>query len=75
MHKRLVHICQLFIAHPQSAKLIQTREGPLHPPPSAQTAAVFGISLCKKRDDAAVTQALPNCFGIIPPVTHDTLGR
>ena len=74
MQKRLVHISPLFVTHSQSPKLIQPSEGRLHhPPPSAQSAAVFGIAFCKKRNNASVPQVLPNRFGIIPAVAHNTI--
>jgi hypothetical protein len=57
--ERLVSVCPLFVAHPQSPELIQPSEGPFdHPAPSPQSAAVFGVALRKKRDDASVTQTL-----------------
>jgi hypothetical protein len=70
-----VKVRPLFVAHSQSAKLTQPDEGPLHhPPPSAQSAVVFGIAFCKKRDNASVPEASPNCFGIMAAVTHHTIG-
>ena len=48
-----------FVTHPQSPELVQPSEGPFdHPAPSPQSAAVFGVALRKKRDDASVTQTL-----------------
>jgi hypothetical protein len=62
-------VCPLFVAHPQSAELIQPGESSLHyPAPSAQAAAIFGVALRKKRHDAALTQASPDCLGVITTV-------
>jgi hypothetical protein len=56
-----VNVRPLFVAHAQATKLIQPGEGPFHnPPPSSQPAAVFGVALREKRDDASVTQTLPD---------------
>jgi hypothetical protein len=69
-----VNVSPLFVTHSQSAKLVQPSERPLHhPSPPAQSAAVFGIALCKKRNNASVPQTSPNRIGIIPAVTHNTL--
>ena len=65
-----MNVGPLFVADAQTAKLIQSREGPLHyPAPAPQSAAVFGVALCKKRDDASVTQTLPDRLGVITTVT------
>jgi len=64
-----VNVRPFFVAHAQSPELIQPGERPLHDPaPSAQSAAVFGVALCKKGDDASVTQTLPDCLGVITAV-------
>jgi hypothetical protein len=69
-----VKVCPFFVAHAQPPELIQPSERPFHhPAPSAQSAPVFSVALCKKRHDASVTQASPNCFGIIPAITHNTI--
>ena len=49
-------VSSFLITDAQSAKLIEPGERPLHdPPPSAQSAAMFGVALGKKRDDVAGT--------------------
>ena len=54
-------VSSLFVAHAQSPELIQPSEGTFdHPPPSPQSAAMLGVALRKKRDDASVTQTFPN---------------
>ena len=59
----------LFIAHAQAAKLIEPGEGWFHDlPPLAQSAAVFGVALRKKRDDVAGTQTLADCLSVIATV-------
>lgn len=59
--ERFVNVRPLFVAHPQSPKLIQPSESPFdHPAPSPQSAAVLGVALRKKRVDASVTQTLPD---------------
>jgi len=51
----------LFIANAQPPELIQPSEGPFdHPSPSPQSAAMLGVALRKKKDDASVTQTLPD---------------
>ena len=63
-----------FVANAQSSELIQPCEGPFHDPaPSTQPAAVFGVALRKKGDDASVTQTLPDPFGIITTVAHHAI--
>src|ERR1700723_2954637 len=55
--KCLVNVCPLFAAHAQSPELVQPCEGPFHnPAPSPQSAGMLGVALCKKRDDASITQ-------------------
>jgi hypothetical protein len=62
----LVKVRPSFVTHAQAPKLIQPSERPLHhPAPSAQSAPVFSVALCKKRDDASFTQALPDCLRVI----------
>jgi len=57
----LVNVGPLFVAHPQSPELIQPSESPFdHPSPSPQSAAMLGVALRKKRDDASVAQTLPD---------------
>ena len=44
----LVNVSPLFVAHAQPPELIQPSKGPFdHPPPSAQSAAMFGVALRK----------------------------
>ena len=57
----LVNVSPLFVAHPQSPELIQPREGAFdYPAPASQPAAMFSVALRKKREDASVTQTLPD---------------
>lgn len=57
----LANVRPLFVAHAQPSELIQPSEGPFdHPSPSPQSAAMFGIALRKKADDASITQTLPD---------------
>jgi hypothetical protein len=66
-----VKIRAFFVAHTQSPELIQPGERPIHhPAPSAQSATMFCIALRKKRDNASVTQTLPDRFGIVTTVTQ-----
>jgi hypothetical protein len=56
-----MNVRPLFVANAQAAKLIEPGEGSFHdPPPLAQSAAVFGVALRKKRHDASATQTLPD---------------
>jgi len=49
-----VDVGSFFEPHAQTAKLIKPSEGSLyHPPPSAQTTAVLGVSLSEPRPDPA----------------------
>jgi len=64
-----MNVSPLFVANAQPPELIEPSEGPFyHPSASAQPAAMLGVALCKKRDDASVTQTLPHRFGIITTV-------
>jgi hypothetical protein len=64
-----VKVRSFFVTNSQAPKLIQPSEGSLHhPAPSTQSATVFRITLREKRDDASVTQTLPDRFGIIATV-------
>ena len=64
-----MNVRPLFVAHAQAPELIQPSERPLHnPAPSAQSTAMFGVAFRKKRDNASVTQTLPDRFGIITTV-------
>ena len=64
-----MNVSPLFVAHPQPPELIQPGEGPFdYPSPSPQSAAMFGVAFRQKRHDASVTQALPDCFGVITTV-------
>ena len=67
-------IGSFLVADAQSAKLIEPSKGPLHdPPPPAQSAAVFGVALRKKRDDASATQTLPDRLSIITAVAQHAI--
>jgi hypothetical protein len=58
-----------FVTHAHSPELIQPSEGPFdHPSPSPPSAAMFGVALCKKRDDVAGTQTLADCLSVITTV-------
>jgi len=66
---REVH--QLFVAHAQSPELIQPGKRPLDDPaPSPQSARMFCVAPREERDDASVTQTLPDRFGIITTVAQ-----
>src|ERR1035437_4773107 len=66
-----MNVRPLFVANAQSSELIQPSERPLHDPaPSAHAPAMFGVSFRKRRDDASVTQTLPDRFGIITTVAQ-----
>jgi hypothetical protein len=56
-----VDVGPLLVAHTQPPELVQPSEGPFnYPAPSPQSAAMLGVALRKKRDDASVTQTLPD---------------
>jgi len=62
-------IGSFLIADAKSAKLIEPSERPLHDPaPSAQSAAMLGAALGEQRHDAALTETLPDCLGVITTV-------
>ena len=64
-----MNVGSFLITDSQSAKLIEPGERPLHDPaPLPQSAAVFGVALCKKRDDASVTQTLSDRLRVITAV-------
>ncbi len=66
-----MNVCPLFVAHAQSPKLVEPGEGSFHhPAPSPQSATMFCIALRQKRDDASVTQTLPDRFGIVTAVAE-----
>jgi len=49
---------------------IQPSEGPFYyPSASAQSAAMSGVALRKKRDDVSATQTLPDRLSVITAVT------
>jgi hypothetical protein len=59
----------LLIANAQAAKLIEPRESSFnHPAPSAQSTAMFGVSLRKERDDVAGAQTLADRLRVIATV-------
>jgi hypothetical protein len=66
-----VKVRAFFVAHAQPPELIEPRERPLNDPaPSPQAAAVFGVALRQKRDNASVTQTLSDRFSIVTTVTQ-----
>jgi hypothetical protein len=70
----LVKVRPFFVAHAQSPALIQPSERPLDDPaPSAQSAAMFGVALRKKRDNASLTQTLPDRLGVITAVAQHAI--
>jgi hypothetical protein len=70
-----VNVHPLFVAHAPSPELVQPSEGPFdHPTPSPQSAAMFRIALRKKRDDASVTQTLPDRLRVITTVAQYAIG-
>jgi len=67
--KCFMDVSPLFIAHTQTAELIEPSEGSLHhPPPSAQSTAMFGVALGEPRHDTAGPQTAPNCLRVITTV-------
>jgi len=55
----------------RSLELIQPSESPFdYPSPSPQSAAMFCVAFCKKRDDAFVTQTLPDRLSIVTKVAQ-----
>jgi hypothetical protein len=69
-----MNVRSLLIANAQPTELIQPRERAFHQPtPSTQPAAVVGVSLRKKRDDAPVTKTLPDRFGIVTTVAEQAV--
>jgi hypothetical protein len=57
------------ISDAQSPKLIEPSERPLHDPsPSAQSTAIFGVTLGKQGHDMAGPQTLPDCLRVITAV-------
>lgn len=63
-----------FVAQAESPELIQPGEGSLHHPSSlAQATAVFGIALCKKRENASVTQTAPDRLRVITAIAAHTI--
>ena len=69
-----MNVGALLIANSQSTELVKPREGPFNdPPPSAQSAAMWGVALGEPRHDAVGTQTSPDCLGVIAPVTQHTI--
>jgi hypothetical protein len=69
-----MNVRPLLVANAQPPELIQPSEGPFyHPSASAQAAAMLGVALCKKRDDASVTQTLPDCLGVVTTAAHHAI--
>jgi hypothetical protein len=66
-----VHVWPFLIAYAETAKLIQPCEGTFHDPaPSPEPAAMFSVALRKKREDASVTQTLPDGLRVITTVAQ-----
>ena len=62
-------IGSLLVADAQSTELVEPGKAPLHDPaPSAQSAAVLGVTHREHRDNAALKQTLPDCLRIIATV-------
>jgi hypothetical protein len=56
-----MNVLLLFVLNPQPPELIQPSESPFdYPAPAPEPAAMLGVAFRKKRDDASVTQALPD---------------
>jgi len=69
-----VDIGSLLVADSQSAKLVEPGKATLdYPPPSAQPAAMLGVTHREQRHDAALTQTLPDCLRIITAVAQDAI--
>jgi hypothetical protein len=69
-----MNVRPLLVANAQPPELIQPSERPFHdPPPSTQPAAVVGVALRKKRDDASVTQTMADRFGIVTTVAEQAV--
>jgi hypothetical protein len=69
--KRFVYVCPFLIANSQAAELVQPSERPLHyPAPSAQPAAMFGVTHREQRHDAAFTQTLADGLSVIATVAQ-----
>ena len=69
-----MNVRPLFVANAQPSELIQPGERPLHDPaPSPQSAAMLGVALRKKGDDASVTKTFPDRFGVITTVAAHTI--
>ena len=67
--ERLVNFGALFVSNTQAPELIYPGEGPFNDPaPSAKSAAMSGVALGEPRHDAAGTQTLADCLGIITAV-------
>ena len=69
-----MNVGPFLVANAQPPELIQPSERPFHhPTPSTQPAAVFGVALRKKGDDASVTKTLPDRFGIVTTVAEQAV--
>lgn len=64
-------VCSLFVANAQPTELIEPCKGPFdHPPVSAQTAAVLGVTFSKQGYYVADAKELTDSLGVITPVTY-----
>jgi len=72
--KCFMDVSPLFIAHTQTAELIEPSEGALHhPPPPAQSTAMFGVTLGEPRHDMAGSQTSPDCLRVITTVAYHAI--
>lgn len=70
----LMNVRSLLVPHPQTPKLTEPGEGSFYyPPPSAQSTAVFGVSLGEPRPDPTNSQALPDCLRVITTVADHAI--
>ena len=65
----------LLIANAQAAKLVEPSKAPLHdPPPSAQSTAVLGVTLCQERLNVPGAQTSADCLSVITTVAQHAIG-
>jgi hypothetical protein len=64
-----VDVGSFLVTNTQSAKLIQPSESSFHhPPPSAQSTAMFCVALGEQRHDVAIAKTLADRFRVITAV-------
>jgi hypothetical protein len=67
--ERLMYVGSPFVANARTPELKKPRKGSFyHPPPSAQSTAMLGVTFGKERHDVPSKQALPDLFRVIAPV-------